>query len=257
MTPDTRRYWGWALGMALAVHLGFAVYFLWQPTPSGAAVQAGTGGVEISLGPAGGAPGGAEQQAESQPEEPEPEVEPQPEPEPETEPGPEPEPEPEREPEPQPELPPELEEPRLSVPQQRPEPREKPQAQPTPSVRGVAGKSGAQDQPDSGSGNNTAGGGMTGETKDYIATLQAWLERHKQYPRSARLRRQEGVAMLYFAMDREGRVLTYRVQQSSGYTALDQEVADMIERAQPLPAMPESLDKDRLELVVPVQFFLR
>ena len=247
--PGNRRYWGWAL----AVHLGLAVYCFWQPISSGAAVQAGTGGVEISLGPAGGAPGGVEQQAQTQPEEPEPETEPEPEPEPETE----PEPEPEVEPEPRPEPPPELEEPRLSVPEPRPETQQKPESQPTPSVRGAAGKSGDQDEPDSGSGNNTTGGGIAGETKNYVATLQAWLERHKQYPRSARLRRQQGVAMLYFVINREGRVLNYRVQQSSGYTALDEEVADMVERAQPLPPIPDSMDENRLELVVPVQFFLR
>ncbi len=31
----------------------------------------------------------------------------------------------------------------------------------------------------------------------------------------------------------------------------------MIERAQPLPPMPETIQQARLELVVPVQFFLR
>ena len=249
--------------MALVVHLGLAVYLFWQSAPSGTAVQAGTGGVEISLGPAGGAPGGAEQQAQTQPEEPEPEAEPQPKPEQKPEPEPEPEtepelePEPEVEPEPRPEPPPELEEPRLSVPEPRPETQQKPKSQPTPSVRGAAGKSGDQDEPDSGSGNNTTGGGIAGETKNYVATLQAWLERHKQYPRSARLRRQQGVAMLYFVINREGRVLDYRVQQSSGYPVLDEEVTDMVQRAQPLPPIPDSMDENRLELVVPVQFFLR
>jgi hypothetical protein len=31
----------------------------------------------------------------------------------------------------------------------------------------------------------------------------------------------------------------------------------MIQRAQPLPPMPASMDKPMLELVVPVRFFLR
>lgn len=38
---------------------------------------------------------------------------------------------------------------------------------------------------------------------------------------------------------------------------LDAEVQKMIERAQPLPAMPDTKDNSTLELVVPVQFFLR
>lgn len=31
----------------------------------------------------------------------------------------------------------------------------------------------------------------------------------------------------------------------------------MIKRVQPLPVMPPHIDKDKLELVMPVQFFLR
>lgn len=33
---------------------------------------------------------------------------------------------------------------------------------------------------------------------------QAWLERHKRYPRRARLRHLQGTALLHFTMDREG-----------------------------------------------------
>jgi len=93
---------------------------------------------------------------------------------------------------------------------------------------------------------------MPGATADYLAMLQAWLEKHKEYPRRAQRRRQEGTALLYFVMDREGRVIEYHLQQSSGHDLLDREVAAMIERAQ-----PEEMDRARLELVVPVQFFLR
>ena len=31
----------------------------------------------------------------------------------------------------------------------------------------------------------------------------------------------------------------------------------MIERAKPLPPMPDDMDRDRLEMIVPVEFFLR
>ena len=91
----------------------------------------------------------------------------------------------------------------------------------------------------------------------YMAQLQAWLERHKEYPRRAKLRRQEGTVLLYFVMNREGRVLEYRIRQRSGHASLDRAVEEMIERAQPLPKMPQEMRQARLELVVPVQFFLR
>lgn len=126
-----------------------------------------------------------------------------------------------------------------------------------PSAPGAGGKSGSDASPDAGSGSNATAGGRPGETVDYMATLQAWLEKHKEYPRRARLRRQEGTALLYFVMDRDGQVLEHRIERTSGYALLDREVAAMIERAQPLPRMPASMNRPRLELVVPVQFFLR
>ncbi|WP_199930334.1 energy transducer TonB [Sedimenticola thiotaurini] len=87
--------------------------------------------------------------------------------------------------------------------------------------------------------------------------LQSWLERHKEYPRRARRRHQQGVVMLYFVMNRQGQVLHYEIRKSSGYALLDREVSEMIKRAQPLPPMPATLTGSRLELVVPVEFALR
>lgn len=92
---------------------------------------------------------------------------------------------------------------------------------------------------------------------DYMALLQAWLEKHKQYPRRAQLRRLQGTALLYFAMDDDGRVLSFRITRSSGHDLLDTEVAAMIRRAAPLPPVPADMRGARLEFVVPVQFVLR
>jgi len=125
------------------------------------------------------------------------------------------------------------------------------------SVAGDAGKNGSKNQNNTGSGDNSAGGGLPGDAHDYAATLLAWLEQYKEYPRRARLRRQQGTVLLYFMVDRQGQVLDYRIEKSSGYPALDEEVKKLIERAQPLPAMPDTMKKNSLALVVPVQYFLR
>lgn len=102
-----------------------------------------------------------------------------------------------------------------------------------------------------------AAGATQGPPPDYLTTLRAWLERHKQYPRAAQLRRREGTALLRFVIDRDGRVLSHRIERSSGHALLDEAVEAMIARAAPLPAMPAAMREDRLELVVPVSFFLR
>ncbi|QCG91550.1 energy transducer TonB [Azospirillum sp. TSH100] len=87
--------------------------------------------------------------------------------------------------------------------------------------------------------------------------LLSHLERHKRYPRAAQARRQEGVAQVRFVIDREGNVLSVQLDRSSGVSALDEETVEMVRRASPLPAPPEEMAKDRIELVVPVQFFIR
>ena len=125
------------------------------------------------------------------------------------------------------------------------------------SVPGAGGRAGSKAAPDVGSGDGQAGGGAPGAKADYLAMLQAWLERHKEYPRRAQRRRQEGTATLFFVMSRDGEVLDYRIEESSGHAALDREVEEMIRRAQPLPAMPADMRQARLEIRIPVRFHLR
>ncbi|HEY0838066.1 MAG TPA: energy transducer TonB, partial [Azospirillum sp.] len=83
------------------------------------------------------------------------------------------------------------------------------------------------------------------------------LERHKRYPRIAQMRRQEGVAQVRFVIDRQGRVLSARLETGSGHALLDEETVALVERASPLPPPPPEMPRERIELVVPVQFFVR
>jgi protein TonB len=82
------------------------------------------------------------------------------------------------------------------------------------------------------------------------------LEQFKRYPYEAQYRRQQGIAYLHFTMDRNGRVLSARIEKSSGYDVLDQETLALIRRAEPLPKPPPEIPGDPIELTVPVQFFL-
>ena len=95
-----------------------------------------------------------------------------------------------------------------------------------------------------------------GPPPSYLSLLHSALERNKDYPRAARQKRQQGRAMLRFAIDRSGKVLDYKIEKSTGYDTLDREVVAMIRRASPLPPMPAEMSGDRLEVVVPVPFTL-
>ncbi len=94
-------------------------------------------------------------------------------------------------------------------------------------------------------------------TERYLAELAAWLERHKQYPKRAQRRRQQGTVELSFVVDRRGRVLRYDIVRSSGYPLLDDAVRRLVERAQPLPGVPPDLGRGHLALRLPVGFYLR
>ena len=87
--------------------------------------------------------------------------------------------------------------------------------------------------------------------------LMGRLERYKRYPSVAREERQEGVVYLRFTIDRAGRVLSAQIAKSSGIAALDEEVSELIQRAQPLPAPPSEVPGAQITITLPVQFALR
>ncbi|MBY0338389.1 MAG: TonB family protein, partial [Acetobacteraceae bacterium] len=91
----------------------------------------------------------------------------------------------------------------------------------------------------------------------YVAQLLAALERHKSYPAEACQRRAEGTALLRFRLRRDGTVIAFRVERSSGDALLDGAVVTMIERASPFPPLPPELPGEAIELTVPVRFALR
>ncbi len=280
-------HWGFAFGVALGIHLVSAyAYFNWAPQwsqPRGA-IDLGEGGVEIGLGRIGSyadlterpvapsVPGQADAvQQETEPQnvevKPPPPAQPLPEIKPVAVAAPE-----------QPVIPVEKQavvdkqppvEPLEALPsppvpeqpaQTEPGPRHEtasnlpasPDAsiQATPSSRSSAAvrATGKQQRP--------TVGGRVGNPKDYFSLLIAWLNQHKDYPPVVKKKKQQGTVVLAFSIDRSGTVLTSRVQTSSGYPLLDQAALDMLARANPLPAMPDSVPRQRLRLAVPIEYSL-
>jgi periplasmic protein TonB len=87
--------------------------------------------------------------------------------------------------------------------------------------------------------------------------IVALLERNKRYPETAQSRREQGVAQVFFSLDRQGRVLESRVVRSSGANALDAEALALLRRAQPFPPPPRELAGDHIDLTVPIRFNLK
>lgn len=92
---------------------------------------------------------------------------------------------------------------------------------------------------------------------DYYHELAAWLEKHKQYPRRAVLRRQQGVVRVSFKIDRQGNLLSREIVASSGYRLLDEAADALLLRASPMPGIPGQSTAKVLELIVPIKYALR
>lgn len=98
------------------------------------------------------------------------------------------------------------------------------------------------------------GGTPSEKPADWQSRVLARLNAVKAYPASARARRQQGVVLIHFTLDRTGAVLAVALAQTSGFALLDREALTLPRRASPLPQPPEDVKGQRIELVVPVEF---
>ena len=90
----------------------------------------------------------------------------------------------------------------------------------------------------------------------YEQTLAGWIARHKNYPEIARRRGVTGSGLLRVRIARDGRLLEQSIEQSTGSALLDRAAADMLDRAAPLPPVPETLPAGDYEFLLPVEYRL-
>lgn len=98
---------------------------------------------------------------------------------------------------------------------------------------------------------------MSGPPADYLSRIQTRLARYQSYPAEARRAGEEGVVVLRFVIGRNGVVRSSRIERSSGHASLDEAAARLIERASPLPPLPDTVAGERLEIVIPLRYRLR
>jgi len=265
------RVVNWTIPVLLssALHVGAMALYLTEDTPRmGAAMGAGESGVEIDLGLAGSYADSVEQSAgelEQPPEEALPEPEPEiPEPLPEVV-------QPKRpvvEEAPMPELETTtavIDEKTVVVekPNELPE-REVTEADPQPetpvkNVNNSERQKPAKAKPSrqaTGRADSRRSGGSIGDPKSYFGQLMGWLNQHKRYPTELKKKKIEGVVIVRFSIDHEGRLLSSEIKKSSGHPRLDDAALQMLADASPMPAIPESLSRQRLTLEIPVEYSL-
>jgi protein TonB len=95
------------------------------------------------------------------------------------------------------------------------------------------------------------------EVIQWQTALASHLGRFKRYPTAARSSSEQGAATVAFTVDRDGRLVSSRIAQSSGSPLLDEETLAMLMRAQPMPKPPGTAPDSALSLVVPVRFDIK
>jgi protein TonB len=255
--------WGVCLLVVLLLHGVLALFFLWHRVPLEPAAPP-PAVVMLDLAPLPAAPPMEPQPRVEAP----PEVPPPPPPLPQVESEPIPEPqvklplEPTPAPHPEVKLPPPPP-PVVHKPKPKPKPVERqPPVQtpaPTPQPTVAPPQTAAVPAPPAAAPAAPAASAASAASarNSWQSQVVAWLARYKRYPRLAQEQRQTGTVQLRFTIDRNGQVLSHRIERGSGYQLLDDEVRELIQRAQPLPAPPAEVPGARIELVVPVDFSLR
>ncbi len=92
----------------------------------------------------------------------------------------------------------------------------------------------------------------------YEQLVSDWIKKFQRYPMEAREKGEEGETVVRIRIDRKGNIRYRILEHSTGSAALDRAAIDMVNRANPVPAVPNDYPKDDLiEFLIPVNFTLK
>lgn len=92
----------------------------------------------------------------------------------------------------------------------------------------------------------------------YEQTISLWIKKFQLYPESARVQGIQGKAVVRVRIDRRGNIRYTILEENTGNADLDRAALDMVRRANPVPAVPNSYPEgDMFEFLIPVNFEIK
>lgn len=89
---------------------------------------------------------------------------------------------------------------------------------------------------------------------EYSSTMVRASYQYVRYPKRALKLNQEGTVLLEVIIDRNGGLISSKVIQSSGYSALDDAAVSAVEKTAPFPSIPEGILGNQIEFTLPFTF---
>lgn len=92
----------------------------------------------------------------------------------------------------------------------------------------------------------------------YEQTISLWIQKFKLYPEKAREMGMQGSTVVRIRIDRRGNIRYSALEGNTGYQELDRAALDMVRRANPVPAVPDTYPEgDMFEYLIPVNFGIK
>lgn len=96
---------------------------------------------------------------------------------------------------------------------------------------------------------------IKGVSDDYGDEIGAWIRRHMYYPEDAARRGEDGPSHVHVVLDRQGRVKSVRLVNSSGSFALDDATMGMFRNAR-LPPVPPDMSGNSFDVDLTIDYIL-
>ena len=92
------------------------------------------------------------------------------------------------------------------------------------------------------------------DLKHYEHMLQTRIQSHLIYPKSAQKRRMEGLVVLAFTLNRQGKLLDLNLVQPSQYHILDKAALRTLNQSAPFPPFFKNMKQKQKRFIIPIEF---